>query len=497
MRKQMKLAVVTSAAALLAAGASIPSFAASKGTWKMVDGEWYCYDSSGRKITNDWRLTAPIDDEDGEEEWFFFKSNGKRAEDEKLLIGGKTYFFDSEGTMLTGWVQESGDGWDEGSTDDVKNTDTYYCDEETGTRLEKTWVYTYAPSVDPDDVGSDDDEHYYYLKSSGKVATGKQTNVIGQTYFFDAEGVMLTGWVTQASDSNGYMQIWEDDDDTDGTYDTPLADFSDRNVYFCAEDGHMRKNKWINVYNNVEYGEDDDDNDKYWFWINSSGVVYIPNEGDYDFVGQIYDFDDGEEDAFESRFSVDNYGVDDKFNGGIVYAKEKKINSKTYFFNSHGQMISGFFRTNEDDKNEYKNSMYYFGGWDDGARKTGSCTVKDDSDESYRFYFASSTSESQHYYNGIGINGAKSGKLYEDGLLIRALDNKYEEKDVTIDGKVYHFIVNKSGSIQSSAKEYEEDDDVLIDARKYTFSKTVGAEYKSFLREGEEPATASDATEKN
>lgn len=80
MRKQMKLAVVTSAAALLAAGASIPSFAASKGTWKMVDGEWYCYDSSGRKITNDWRLTAPIDDEDGEEDWFFFKSNGKRAE---------------------------------------------------------------------------------------------------------------------------------------------------------------------------------------------------------------------------------------------------------------------------------------------------------------------------------------------------------------------------------------------------------------------------------
>ena len=105
MRKQTKIAAVVSAAALLALGASITSFAAAKGTWMMVDGEWYCYDkngdaytntfcssngkeyyvgddgqlvrsewvedgsdkyfvnSSGAKITNDWRLTTPYDDE--------------------------------------------------------------------------------------------------------------------------------------------------------------------------------------------------------------------------------------------------------------------------------------------------------------------------------------------------------------------------------------------------------------------------------------------------
>ena len=90
-------------------GASMTSFAASKGTWMMVDGEWYCYDkngdaytnvfcssngkeyyvgddgqlvrsewveydgnyyfvnSSGAKITNDWRLTTPYDDESADE----------------------------------------------------------------------------------------------------------------------------------------------------------------------------------------------------------------------------------------------------------------------------------------------------------------------------------------------------------------------------------------------------------------------------------------------
>ena len=121
MRKQTKIAAVVSAAALLALGASMTSFAASKGTWMMVDGEWYCYDkngdaytnvfcssngkeyyvgddgqlvrsewvdydgsyyfvnSSGAKITNDWRLTTPFDDDSADEEWYYFQSTGKMA----------------------------------------------------------------------------------------------------------------------------------------------------------------------------------------------------------------------------------------------------------------------------------------------------------------------------------------------------------------------------------------------------------------------------------
>ena len=52
MRKQTKIAAVVSAAALLALGASITSFAAAKGTWMMVDGEWYCYDKNGDVYEN-------------------------------------------------------------------------------------------------------------------------------------------------------------------------------------------------------------------------------------------------------------------------------------------------------------------------------------------------------------------------------------------------------------------------------------------------------------
>ena len=52
MRKQTKIAAIVSAAALLALGASMTSFAVSKGTWMMVDGEWYCYDKNGDAYTN-------------------------------------------------------------------------------------------------------------------------------------------------------------------------------------------------------------------------------------------------------------------------------------------------------------------------------------------------------------------------------------------------------------------------------------------------------------
>ena len=526
MRKQMKIAAVVSAAALLALGASITSFAAQRGTWKYEDGEWYCYDrngdvyenefclsngkefyvgddgmlvrsswveydgdyyfvnSAGEKITNDWRLTSPYDDEDSEEQWFYFQSNGKRAEGKKLLIKGKTYFFNDDGEMLTGWVQESGDTWDEGSTDDVRTVDTYYCDE-TGARLESTWVYDYAPSVDRDDVG-DEDEYHYYLKSSGKVATRKQTNIKGQTYFFDDEGKMLSGWVAKRTDSDAYEEIWEkDDDDGDGTFDAALSEYNDTDVYFCGDedDGHMKKNKWIKLWSNEEYGEEDDDNDEYWYYIEKNGTVYIPEK--YDYTANIYDFDDGEGDNFDERFSTDNYD-DDNF-----YATEKKINSKTYLFDAKGRMVSGLVKidstvdavASDSDANEKVEHMYYYGGSNDGDRKDGSVSITDDSGESYRFYFATENKPSEGYYNAAGITGAKSGKLYEDGFLLKANDYKYELKTVKndIEGEdgTLSFIVNKSGSIQTSKKEYEEDDDLLYDAREAEFSKTKGVAYGS------------------
>ena len=127
MRKQTKIAAVVSAAALLALGASMTSFAASKGTWMMVDGEWYCYDkngdaytnvfcssngkeyyvgddgqlvrsewveydgdqyfvnSSGAKITNDWRLTTPMDDDSADEAYNYYVDRSAFKEGDAIV----------------------------------------------------------------------------------------------------------------------------------------------------------------------------------------------------------------------------------------------------------------------------------------------------------------------------------------------------------------------------------------------------------------------------
>ena len=381
------------------------------------------------------------------------------AENRKLTIRGNTYFFDSEGTMLTGWVQENGDDYSEGDAD-IATFDgkTYYCDE-SGARIEGAWVRTYAPEVDEEDADVDDEE-YYYLKSNGEVATGRRNNISGQTYFFGEDGKMLYGWVAEKTDSNGeYEMIWGYDEDEDGSYDVPLSDYADTDVYFCGDefDGHMKKDKWIKLWNNREYGEDDEDNDEYWFYINSNGTFYIPSDSDAAPMQKI-DFEDGEAEALDEVFTAD---------GDLFQGTEKRINSRTYLFDQNGQMVAGLVQR--------AGLMYYYGGNDDGELKDGSISIEDEVGETYRFYFATEENASDHYHDNAGVNGARSGRLYRQGLIVTAQDYRYEVKEVNIDGTNYEFIVNRSGSIQTSARDYEDDGDVVVPAADWTIETSSGA----------------------
>lgn len=497
MKKQMRIAAVTSAAALLAIGASFTSMAAQKGTWRLEDGDWYCINSdgdaiedafclsngkefyvgddgrlvssawvevdstwyyvnsAGEKVVNEWRFTTPAEDEEGDEEWFYLQSNGKRAESKKLVINGKTYYFDENGVMLTGWVQENGDGWGEADNADVSNTTTYFCGED-GARLKGEWVKTYGVGVDEDEA-DEDDMKWFYIKTSGQPAVGKQTNIKGETYFFNTYGQMLSGWVA-GSDSN-YREIWESEGS--GTaLSTVIAEGAE--VYFCGDenDGHAKKGKWIKEWNSADFGDSDADTDKHWFYIEKSGKVYVPTEDETSKFAAAQEWnlvDAAAEDG--KRFETDD----------THQAMTKKINSKTYLFNQDGEMLYGFI--------EMDSKMYYFGGENDGERKTGNVTVKDEYEESVKAYFSAETKEEEGYYIGAGVNGAKNGKLYKDGILVTATEDKYEIK--TVNGM--EFIVNKSGSIQSAEGPYKDNGEELFGGAKFTYSNEKGAAYKSVL----------------
>ena len=481
MRKQTKIAALVSATALLALGASITSFAAARGTWMLVDGEWYCYDSNGdpyedtfcvsngkdyyvgedgmlvrsswvdydgdmyfvnsagQKITSDWRLTTPYDDEDAEEEWYYFQASGKMATNKKIVYKGNTYFFNADGKMLTGWVTAEGD--------DVVNEEngidkdhTYYADE-TGARVEEDWIYTVEPSTAEDDA--DADYYYYYLLPSGKVATGKRNNIKGQTYFFNTEGQMLSGWVKGAPGAGGKMEYSEIDGETTAE---PLVYEPDVSYYYCgsSDQGYAKKNRWIKLWRPEDTYEEDDDNTQYWYWFDKNGEVFVP------------DIHDDEKVARGDKYQLEDGALVEKADD--LYVVKKKINSKDYFFNEEGEMLSQFiYITNRSE--ELPVGMYYFGGSDDGSMKTGAETIKDDNLDSFKFYF-----ETKGENKGVGITGNKSNKLYYMGHLVAAQDYRYQP--VEING--YTFIVNSNGTIQHSTVQYKEDGDVLIDASKLT-----------------------------
>ena len=423
--------------------------------WVEYDGNYYFVNSAGAKITNDWRLTTPYDDESADEEWYYFKSNGKRAENEKITYKGKSYYFDTDGKMLTGWVN-TGDGTSAvNEANGYESGHTFYCDE-TGARVEGARVKDTKPGITDDDA--DEDEFWYYLKkATGKPATGKQSNINGQIYLFNGVGQMQSGWVAASTDSNTkFFQLDKEDEEKPMNYATG-------DVYYCGDedDGHAKKNKWLKTWLPNDTNEEEDD--KSWFWFDKNGKLYRTGITATASNATKYKLEEG-------KLVVDkaSYGV-----------AKKKVNSKDYYFDANGVMLSKFYLIDD--------NMYYFGGSDDGSMKTGSQSIKDNTGDTYKFYFYTKDQNITDYksnsgaklYKGAGVIGNQSNKLYYYGMLIQADDYKYQL--ATVNGKT--FIVNSNGSIQHSAIDYKEDGDVLIPAKEAKFN-TTDKQYKYYVTEG-------------
>ena len=181
MRKQTKLVAVASAAALLAIGASMTSFAATG--WVEEDGVWYYYDKDGNKVEDEWKKS-----------------------------GDNWYWLDSEegGAMAVDKLVEDDD-------------DTYYVDAN-GVMVRNTWVK--VVNEDQDDDEDPAEYNYYYMQSNGKAYKApadshtKFKSIDGKKYAFDEDGKMLYGWInddsTRATDDSDWINAtyycgsWED-----------------------------------------------------------------------------------------------------------------------------------------------------------------------------------------------------------------------------------------------------------------------------------------------
>ena len=441
MRKQTKLVAVLSAAALLAVGASMTSFAGwekdEDGIWHYYDSddemvedewrkdgsEWFYLDEDGNMLTDSWvddeyyvnekgimlknawvKTTADEDvsdpDDDGDH-WYYFDNKGKKVTDEDKKINGKTYYFNEDGEMLYGWHEESGDVF-------------YLGGEDEGWRAESQWLWLEKPGDADDDDDEEqiltcadedecDDEGWYWFGSSGKMyKDAKKKKVNGRYYMFNEHGQMLYEWINNkkvAAGTPGNAHL-------DGNATAGSATIDDMLYYNIVEEG-WRGDGWYEIDGSEDVGEDSDTD---WYY-----------------------FDDGEAehaDATSKDFATYD---EDKAEVYVARIKVDSSKGKKYFaFNEKGQMQTGLQYIAAD------KGFYYFD--DNGYMQDGKVSDVECDDDDYSFYF-----NTKNGSNGQGYTGEKDNYLYFNGKRLEA-DDDY--RLYYLDGDIY--LVNNKGKIQSS-----------------------------------------------
>lgn len=442
MRKTNFCYAVLTASAVLALGSAFTAFASE---WKMVDSEWVYVQNNGEYLKDDWKQD-----------------------------GDKYYYLGSDGYMVRNTLLE--------------DNSSYYYLNSAGEMTVNNWKFIQNPEWQGDELVGEGS--WYYFGSNGRAIRSdgdkaKVYEVGGKKYVFDSYGRMMTGWVTESGE---YVE--EEEDWANGMY------------YADGEgDGSIVTNAWVYIEVPDEDNEDDT-SPTYHFYFSSNGKKTVSTEktiGDkkynfdergvatYEWVkdedGNWKYYGDAEEPYLRTGWfqatpdeDLDQSGHDDgdvnwyyaTSAGKIAMAEFKTIDSKSYAFNSTGELVTGLKKVTVDENNsktitgisdvdyisdienvEANTYVIYFGS--DGATKTGTQTLNIDG-TSYTFNFQSGGSP-----KGAGITGTKDNYIYLNGRRLAAEDgSKYQVVTNPEDDKSY--LVNESGAIQKNKKNLKDSD---------------------------------------
>lgn len=339
--KLAKLILVTGALA------AISAMSVSAAGWTTnASGEQVYVQDSGSVVTNSW-IKA---NSNGQVIWYYATQDGTLRKDGWQTVNGYNYYFDGNGIMQTGWI------------DDYK----YYCDPNTGA-ASTGWKYLAIP-----------DEYSYYYSDNSHYSTGSYAwfyfntsnckkycadgenvtvkNINGAKYGFDENGVMQLGWakVTEASpEIAGYM-------------------------YFSEKtDSNFKQGQQISGT-----------------WYTTVGPIESSVSGSYDTglaTGDVEYF----------YFKANGYPA---AGTGSTYLVQS-INSKKYLFNEKGNPVYGMQLGSTE--NETESSYYYCGSSkSDCSVKTGRFSMTEADGDRITFYAQSNgkgytgVKDNYLYYNG-------------------------------------------------------------------------------------------------
>ena len=460
MRKQTKIAAVVSAAALLAIGASMTSFAATG--WQEEDGTWVYYNRAGEKVANSWEYSGDnrfylddagnmatdsliednddyyyvdangamvrnrwvaIDNESAGEDnqpdvwWYYFQANGKAYKNShasgtifKRVINGKTYCFDEDGKMQYGWVKKD-DGVTDYDDNAYQEAEYYFGDENDGA-MSIGWreiaLSDVADAEDeqPGDSYWDSDQvRWFYFKASGAKQTSSTNKTInGRKYGFDQYGRMIADWHNNSLGAATYQNASRRGSSNNATA-TATASYAKDFMYFSSpEDGARFTKGWFKVVPGyyLNYADYDNGTDR-WYYADGNGNLY---------AGQIKTIK-GKKYAFDLKGGM-IYGLALlRTDGNTIYEyadDENKYDSQDKFMETARNMSSDW-------------AFYYFSDNEDkdGSMKTGTQKISLDG-ESFSFNFRKGGTK-----KGQGVTGMSEKKYYLGGMLLTAdADNKIE-----------------------------------------------------------------------
>ena len=366
-----------------------------KNNWVQAGLNWYYTDKDGKILINQWLLNKYYFDASGcmvvglqniDGLLYSFSDNGVLLE--KLgkksgwqLVDGAWCYWDEKGQLYNGWLNG-----------------TYY--------LNKGVMVTNQR------VQSQDGKHYSYMNYKGKVIKGWDKTSWGDWIYADAKGNLAEGWLKV--DGKWYY-FDEGFGNTMATYpvveEGVLYDIKYDGTYLGAVTG---KKEWKKTSHGTWYyfNEDGSLNQERKKVIN--GVTYYFRY-DGEMVADTMYYDDEKEEYFYINTSGKRESIANgwkKINDRWYYYKDSKsitglqtIGGKQYYFYSDGEMATGCFWVNEQDK-------FRFAGSDGVLRNvtTGWYDTVNYANKKVWYYF-----ENGDPVKGLRVIGGKNYFLYGDG----------------------------------------------------------------------------------
>lgn len=249
----------------------------------------YYADETGNRARCRWASASNAErewDEEVDTIWYYFDKNGKAVKDE-----GKALNLNENGTARKYFFDSDGhmlSGWQE-ITNASNETNIYYLGDENQGYAHLLWQYL-APDEDMFQTDEHDDYDVYemfYFGYDGKMTRSSESKLEGERFLFDANGVRVTGWQPGIVPTSSEQGI---------------------NKYYDEKTGARAKG-WLYAYD----PEEGEGGEPHWYYCDKkTGLVY--NEG----------------------------GKDSGAAGGLAY---KRIQGKTYFFDTRGHMLTGLIST--------------------------------------------------------------------------------------------------------------------------------------------------------